>query len=114
MPITKEYKDQIIARLNDLAPIEAKAMFGGVSLYREGLIVGILDNDRLLFKVDDSNRAEYEAAGKEIFRPNPAQPGTMPYYEVPESIQNDPVQLLVWLNKSTEVAQSKKSKSKKN
>ena len=113
MVLSNEYKEYILEKLNEVAPIEAKRMFGGACIYRDGMVFGILDDDRLLFKVDDSNRAEYEQAGKEIFRPNPNEPDTMPYYEVPEFVQNDPNLLLEWMDRSTAVALKKKPKSKK-
>ncbi|MEP6756945.1 MAG: TfoX/Sxy family protein [Chthonomonadales bacterium] len=113
MPLSNEYIDFIVDRLNLIAPVEAKKMFGGACIYRDGMVVGILDNDRLLFKVDDTNRKAYEDAGMEIFRPNPNAPGTMPYCEVPKSVQDDPELLLQWLDRSTAVAASKKSKRQK-
>ena len=42
-------------------------MFGGYGLYKDGVIFGIIANDELYFKVDDTNKQRYESAGSHPF-----------------------------------------------
>ena len=47
-------------------------------------------------KVDDDNRAEYEAAGMEPFKPYPGRSQTMKYYEVPLVVLESQMELAAW------------------
>jgi DNA transformation protein len=47
-------------------------------------------------KVDDDNRAEYEAAGMEPFKPYPERSQTMKYYEVPLVVLESQMELAAW------------------
>jgi DNA transformation protein len=80
-----------------LAPIDGIAtgrMFGGVSIYHDGAIFGYLDrHSTLYFKVDDSNRAAYTAAGSS---PLASDRATMPYYTVPSEVIEDPAVCVEW------------------
>ena len=59
----------------------------------------LISGAALYFKVDDSNRAGYEAAGSERFSP-------MPYYEVPAEVLEDEDVLREWLAAALQVARS--------
>ena len=74
----------------------------------------IIAYDRLWFKVDDSNRADYEARGMGPFQPFPDRPTTMSYFEVPADLFDDAEELRVWAMRSVSVArQAKKLPAKK-
>ena len=113
MPVTKEYRAETMATLNQVSEVTDRAMFGGVGLYSEGLFFALMDNDKLYFKVDDSNRPDYEATGMEPFYPFGDESMVMQYYQVPDSVIDDPQLLQGWIGKSVEVARAKKQKGKK-
>ena len=69
MAVNEGFKDYIVDQLEQLGWVTVKKMFGGVSIYYDGLIFGLLADDVLYFKVDDSNRSNYESAGMKPFRP---------------------------------------------
>ena len=71
-------------------------MFGGVGLYSGERFFGIVAADELFFKVDDSNRGAYEAAGSEPFRPVADRPVSMSYFRVPIEVLEDPSELAEW------------------
>lgn len=50
---------------------------------------GIVYDDALYMKVNDDNRADYEAAGSEPFTPREGQTLTS-YYEVPPDVVDSP------------------------
>lgn len=79
--------------LGHIPNITKKRMFGGYGLYLEGHIFAIITSDSdLYFKVDDSNRADYEAIGSAPFiytGHKTKKPTTMPYWIVPEEIFDD-------------------------
>jgi DNA transformation protein len=64
-------------------------MFGGVGLYGKGVFFALIAKDTLYFKVDDSNRPDYEAKGIGPFKPFGERSYVMQYYEVPVDILED-------------------------
>ena len=57
----------LLELLTPLGPIAARRMFGGVGLFHNGLMFGLIARDELFLKVCDSNRPAYEAAGEAPF-----------------------------------------------
>ena len=72
----------------------------------------LIADDILYFKVDDSNRGDYERAGMEAFRPFEHKKMTMQYYEVPIEVLENREKLRQWANKSLAIAVRKKNKRK--
>ena len=85
-------------------------MFGGVGIYASERFFALLANDVLYFKVDDSNRADFEALGMGPFRPFGDERDRMQYYEVPADLLDDPDALRPWAEKSIAVAAKRKRK----
>lgn len=108
MPVSQNYRDFVLEQLGRVAPVTAKSMFGGAGLYARGLFFALIADDQLYFKVDDSNRPDFEALGREPFRPF-GEAKAMGYYEVPADILEDPAQLDIWMNKALAVATRAKS-----
>ena len=113
MPVTKEYRSETMQLLNQVTEVTDRAMFGGVGMYCEGLFFALMDNDKLYFKVDDTNRSDYEAAGSGPFYPFGDESMVMQYYQVPDEVLDDPQTLRDWISKSVKVARAKKSKGGK-
>ncbi|MFQ5901401.1 MAG: TfoX/Sxy family protein [Thermodesulfobacteriota bacterium] len=65
MPISEEYLEYV---LDQLRPVDFRKMFGGVGLYLDGVFFALIANDILYFKVDESNRQDYEAEGMGPFK----------------------------------------------
>jgi DNA transformation protein and related proteins len=104
-----EYITQEI--LGHIPGISVRAMFGGYSVYKDGVIFGLIDDDRIYFKVDDSNRKDYEEAGSKPFTFR--QKGKMmptSYWEVPEEILENKDEVEKWLQKSVTASLNAKKK----
>lgn len=69
MSVSDGYIDFVCDLLSPLGDITVKRMFGGAGIYSDGLFFAIIENDTLRFKVDDTNRADFEAAGMGPFKP---------------------------------------------
>jgi len=113
MPVSAHYLDYVLEQLSSLGPVTAMRMFGGAGIYLGGLFFALIDDDTLYFKVDESNRADFEAAGMGPFKPFGEDSYSMSYYEVPIEVIEDRDQLRLWANKSLEAAKAKQSKKKK-
>jgi len=94
--VAPEFRDFVLDQLAGVPRLRPKAMFGGVGLYSGEQFFGIVAADELFFKVDDTNRAAYEAAGSEPFRPVLDRPVSMSYWRVPIEVLEDPSELAVW------------------
>ncbi len=106
MRVSPRVRDFILDQLSNVPALSAKAMFGGVGLYSGDQFFGIIAADVLYFKVGDSNRLAFDAAGSMPFRPYADRAMTMPYYNVPISILEDALALTAWAEDSIKVASS--------
>ena len=97
----------MLEQLRYTGPVTARSMFGGAGLYCDGLFFALIDDDTLYFKVDDTNRADFEAAGMGPFRPY-GDERAMQYYQVPVEVLEDPDRLRTWAEKALAVARRKK------
>ena len=104
MRVSDSYRDFVIDQLSDVRGLRTKAMFGGIGLYADDVFFGIVASDVLYFKVDDSNRADYEAAGSKPFKPFADGSMTMTYWSVPVDVLEAAPTLAKWAGKSIRVA----------
>jgi DNA transformation protein len=104
MTATKAYREYVQEHLALLVPLRVKNMFGEAGVYAEDLLFGMIVNDALYFRVDDTNRADYEALGIGPLIPHWKPDKPLPYYEVPRAVIEDPDRLQAWANKAVAVA----------
>ncbi len=107
MPVSKGFLDYILDQLSKWGVVSVKRMFGGAGLYRNEKMFGIVADDVIYFKVDDSNRDKYEMEGFSPLKPFPNRPTIMSYYEVPGDILEDPEELIEWAQESWEIQKTK-------
>jgi DNA transformation protein and related proteins len=88
--------------------VRGRSMFGGVGIYAGELFFALIAEDTLYFKVDDSNRPDFEARGMGAFRPDGEHGEVMGYYQAPEDLLDDPDELAVWAGRAMEVARRSK------
>lgn len=103
MAVNEDLANYIKDQLSTFGNFESKKMFGGVGFFKEGLMFGLLGKNVFHLKVDDYNRAEYEAAGMKAFMSTAKKKG-MPYWEVPANVLEDKNELSAWATKSFEAA----------
>ncbi len=81
MTVSPSFRTFILEQLGRTIPgIRARNMFGGVGIYGEELFFALIDDDTLYFKVDESNRPDYQARGMGPFQPYGEDGETMGYY----------------------------------
>ena len=107
MAVSNEFLTYILDLYRDWGNVSARKMFGGAGLYHEDKMFGLIADDVVYLKVDDSNRADYEVFGSGPFKPFEHKPMTMPYYEIPADLLEDPDQLIAWSEKSLAIPASK-------
>jgi len=88
--------------------VTARRMFGGAGLYRDGKMFGLIADDVVYLKVDDSNRESFVAAGSGPFKPFPDKETVMSYYDVPPDVLECPDDFVEWSRRSLAIQQRKK------
>jgi len=112
MVVSQSFADYIVDQLEQLGRITLRKMFGGAGIYFDGIIFGLLADDVLYFKVDNSNKSDYEQAGMEQFKPFAHKPMVMPYFEVPVEIVEDKELLADWARKALLVSKANPPKTR--
>lgn len=80
-------------------------MFGGFGVYKSGVMFGLIAEDELYFKVDDTNRPDFEARkSKPFVYDAKGKPITMSYWRVPDDVLENPEDLKAWAMKAYDVA----------
>ena len=111
--VTPAFRDFVLDQLARVPQLECKTMFGGIGLYSGEIFFAIVAADELFFKVDDSNRAAYEAAGSAPFRPVVDRPVSMSYWRVPIEVLEDPAELGVWAKDAIRAATAAATKTRR-
>ncbi|HEY7379163.1 MAG TPA: TfoX/Sxy family protein [Steroidobacteraceae bacterium] len=105
MSVSADFHTFVLEQLAQLRGVTSRRMFGGIGLYWDGLFFGLIDDDVLYLKVDDSNRADYLARGMDPFRPFKDKPlYSMTYYQVPAEVLEEAEVLVQWTRRSCAVA----------
>lgn len=96
-----ELLDYLTDQLSPLGDARGRAMFGGHGIYLDGTIIGLIAWDTFYLKVDDGNRADFEAAGAEPFTyDGKGKPIVMSYWTCPPEVLEDPDMLRSWTLKA--------------
>ncbi len=114
------FRDYLLDQLKTLGPVEAKRMFGGGGLFRDGAMFGLIADDVLYLKADEQNQADFEDRGMGPFtyeKKGRKEPVKLSYWECPPDVLEDPEELCQWAARAWEAARrsgtGKKKKYKK-
>ena len=102
----------VLDLLTGITGISSRAMFGGWGIYEHGIFFALIAEGELYFKVDDSNRADFEKLESRpfVYEGNKGKPMTMSYWLVPEEIMEDRETLATWVARAVAVAKASKKK----
>ncbi len=104
MAVNEDYLKYVQEQFALFGDIEIKKMFGGIGIFTNGVMFAMIANDTLRFKVDETNRQQYEERDMRPFFSGSKKKG-MPYWEVPPDILDDRSLLKEWANQSLKIAQ---------
>jgi DNA transformation protein len=97
--------------------IYVRKMFGGYGIYHDGVMFGLVENDTLYFKADETTQKLFESRGLSQFQYDRAgKVVKMSYYKAPDEIYDDREKAAVWACRAYEVAlkqNNKKNRRKK-
>lgn len=112
MPLSPGFIDYALELLAGLGRVEAKRMFGGAGLYRDGVMFGILDDDAVFFRVDDALQADLQAQGSIPWVYSMKSDGAirdMGYWRMPETAADDPDEAVGIARRSVAAAVKRKA-----
>ncbi len=111
MSVSPSFRTFVLEQLGRGTPgVRSRSMFGGVGIYASDVFFALIADDALYFKVDDSNRPDFEARDMGPFRPYGEGGEVMQYYRVPEDLLEDPEGLGLWAQKAIAVARRAKGR----
>lgn len=85
----------VLDLLEPWARVDARRMFGGYGLYREGLMFALVADDTLYLKVDEGNRGAFVEAGMGPFTyEGRSRQVALPYWETPPDALDDGSELI--------------------
>jgi DNA transformation protein and related proteins len=99
-----DFVDHVCELLAPLGAVRPRVMFGGHGIYVDEVFCAIVAHDTLYLKVDDGNRADFEALGYGPFKPFEDKDTVMSYYEVPAEVMDDHRAIVDWARKAMEAA----------
>lgn len=98
-----------------MGPVAARRMFGGAGLYADGLMFGLIDDEVIYLKVDETLKADLAAAGSRSWiyterkGPKAGIPQETSYWSLPESALDDPEEACAWGLRSLSAARALKA-----
>ena len=82
-----------------------RKMFGGASLYCDGIIFALVDDDVLYLKSDDETSPRFAAEGLKPFTyEGQTGPVSMSYWRVPERLYDEADEMLDWAREAVRIA----------
>lgn len=101
MRVKSSLASYVTEHLAFLGRISNRAIFGGVGIFIEERLLGIVINEQLYLHTDKSNLDDYLARGMEQFKPYPnAFDLTTDHHRVPQDIIDEPELLKEWGRRS--------------
>jgi DNA transformation protein and related proteins len=93
-------------------PVAAKRMFGGIGLYTEGLMFGLVFDGVIYLRVDETTIPGFEREGSVPFvYPHASRMLGRPsrhFWRLPERLYDDPDELAVWAARALAIAEQRK------
>ena len=89
------FRDFAVEQLQQIRGLACRPMFGGYGLYAGEAFFGIIFKGRLYFKVSNTSRGQYAAAGMKSFKPS-ATMTLKSFYEVPADVLESAEEMAAW------------------
>jgi DNA transformation protein len=98
MVASDSFAEFLCEQLGPLGPVTMRRMFGKTGVFCDGVMLGMVRDNTLYFRVDDDNRAAFKEA--ESFPPlNYEKKGgsiDLAFWRAPERLFDEPDELVAW------------------
>ena len=100
MTVSNDFLEYVLDQFLAWGEVSARRMFGGAGLFRDGKMFGLVADDVVYLKVDETNRDKFVAAGSAPFKPFRDRPTMMSFFEAPPEIFENREELMEWAEES--------------
>ena len=109
------FQDLLAELFEPVGGVSFRKMFGGIGIFREGIMFALVADDALYLKADETTTADFKAEGCGPFvYDGKDKPHVMPYWRLPERLYDEPEEFRDWALAAFGVAErSKDPKPKK-
>lgn len=103
---------EVINTLSPFGDITARPMFGGYGIYKEGVIIALMDEGELYFKSTPTSEPFYQSFDSYPFvYEGQRRPVKMSYWHVPNTVFKDPILLEKWVETAYDSSIESKAKT---
>ena len=100
-----DFAAYVLELLAPLGRVRARRMFGGHGIYCDDVMIALIADDVLYFKVDAHSRAAFERTGSEPFTYEArGKRATMSYWRAPDEAMESPAAALPWAREALAAA----------
>jgi DNA transformation protein and related proteins len=95
--------------------VSLRRMFGGIGVFKDGVVFGLVDDDVLYLKTDNATRPRFEAEGSEpwVYQGRHRANVSTAYWRIPERLFDDTDEFATWARNASEAAvRAKDAKAK--
>ncbi|MBI5925600.1 MAG: TfoX/Sxy family DNA transformation protein [Aquabacterium sp.] len=109
----QEFANFIVELMAGWAPVQARRMFGGFGVYRDGLMFAILIEDTLYLKVDDESEPLFAQRGLARFSyESKGRTASLRYCEAPPEAYDEPAHMATWARLAYDCAVRQQNRKK--
>lgn len=100
-----EFVEYLKEAFRDFGTVTSRKMFGGHGIFHDGIMIGLVADDRLYLKADSESAAKFQEHDLSQFMyPKGEKMVGMSYYLAPEEALEDPAEMLPWARLAYEAA----------
>jgi len=93
----QEFANFVVELMAGFAPVQAKRMFGGFGIFWQGLMLAIIIEDKLYFKVDDISEPRFAQRGLPRFQyESKGRTASLRYCEASPEVYDEPEHMAAW------------------
>ncbi len=111
MAVSKDFLEYVLDQLSEWGEVKIKRMFGGAGLYLDGLMFGLVANDVVYLKVDETNKDKYIKHGSSPLKPFASEATVLSFYNISVDVFEDAEKFIEWAEESLSI-QKKRNKFK--
>lgn len=106
MAVSPEFTDYVVDLMAPVGAVAPRRMFGGVGIFYRDLMFALIAGDVLYLKVDDTTRADFEAAGVGPFtyETKKGTRGLRGYWRAPDEVMENEDEFALWARDAVDVA----------
>jgi DNA transformation protein len=100
------FQDLLVDLFEPVGGVSFRRMFGGIGIFRQGMMFALVADEALYLKVDDATSTAFKAEGCGPFvYDGKSKQHVMPYWRLPERLYDDPDEFRDWALTAFRVAE---------